>query len=267
MRRLCALLAIIALLLPFGMETEAQNQSKPLLITPTGNYLIAGTFSQPFKEIKYIKRTDNGELLLMRKNYAKPIAKITTDKGVLRFEKSFQEYHDENKILRYYYGREIVDCFDLNNWKIEGLNRGEKSVTISIYDYKTNQLTSQTTYNIKGIEQQPIYTAEVHYTDVNGKEQAIKGTPLSSLEVNYSKPMKVVVNNGWDKFFKVDSYELFFYDSMGCTKDPTIEGDLLENRTIKRIEEMQPGKTIVLRNVFFTKDGKQYKALDVQITK
>ena len=77
--------------------------------------------------------------------------------------------------------------------------------------------------------------------------------------------MKVVVNNGWDKFFKVDSYELFYMGSMANIKAPAIEGDLLEN--MKRLEEMLPGQSIVLRDVLFTKDGKQYKAFDVQITK
>ena len=267
MRRIYTLLAIIALLLPFGIDAEAEYVSKPLLITPTGDYLIKGAFSQEYKEINFIKKTDNGTFLLMRKNYVKPIAKIEIDKGVLLFEKDFQEYHVENKRLSTYGKDESKDCFDLKSWEVRGLKKDEKSVTISIYDYKTNQLISQTTYNIKGIERQPVYTAEVHYTDMNGKEQVIENTPLSALRINYNKPMKVVVNNGWNKKYKVDSYELFFYDSMGCTKDPAIEGDLLENRTIKRIEEMQPGKTIVLRNVFFTKDSKQYKARNVMITK
>ena len=163
------------------------------------------------KSVSYIKRVDKNTLLITLNNSMKPSLRICVDQGELS---PYQGYSTEGLHIistNFLYTNPIK----INSFKVEGVEKGQRSVKVTIYDNISNTCLSEKTFTLSPVIVHK-YTSEIQYTDVDGNNQVYTNESACWIPASTTSPAYFIVRDEYGKQMKEKiTYELFSSDSMG----------------------------------------------------
>ncbi len=261
-----ALALVLSAILPFGIQAQTVKtiENWPLLINPSDGYTSGdinlfneADFKIYFNYIDNIKRIDDKTILLKSKDYpGAPVkdteVRLVVDKGRISASKPTQGNYLEGD-----YQKPI----GLTKWSVNKLSKDDKAITVSIYHHSTNKLLGQTVYQLKP-NIQYIDTPRLFYVDLKG-ESRIVDKPISKLKMNSKKPLKIIVDDGWqENAYKIQGFSLT-NRTHSVKPYRSFAGDTLSQDVIKA---MTFGDIYHI-DAIYIKDGKEYHANPIKIEK
>lgn len=278
---------IIMSLLSFGATAQAQIEqySEDYQLDCYADYGISGDFAHLLKiedyrrfftKVSSIKRVDEKTIIL--NPYGNAI-KVVIDKGRISIRDPFY----------------CTPCDNLKNtpietkyWIADNLKEEDENITVSVYT-KSNILLGQYTYNFKknvnyGLFQARLaskesklytvtenfypYSAEFHYFKNDGTEKFIdniNGGRISS-QIDYDKPMTVVLRDYWGKKYNALKFSLSVFS--GNYEEAYIRcegGKALSGQSIKLMKHFNYVQIIEI--LFQGRNGEPCMATPLKIIK
>ncbi|MBR4840943.1 MAG: hypothetical protein IK005_10770 [Paludibacteraceae bacterium] len=232
----------------FCLESLAQAgrpQSKELLLlrdSGTVYFSVEELIPDPalrkkyLMDIEYVKRDDNGALLLKPKNSIKPKLRIEVNTGTSVVSVP------EDSLLK--------TPTQINRFEVRDILKNEQYLVVKVIDNYNNSVLSNEKYelNPKIIHK---YNPELHYTDVDGNPQIYTNDSKTWIPISPTSSAKVVVKDEYGKSRKVLS--VHFIDSYsvggpnGCNPIPVNETDTLRTWEVQALCRFQKRNGIYIQ--------------------
>ena len=269
--KLYILTLILLNLLTFSSTVNAQilekDDTKTLSILPF-NYIVNGSFDiitnntlkKYFVNVNGAIRIDDNTIALKTKDQFYAQIKVEVDKGRLVLgginETQGPGYH-YNKRISISEGK-LDFPVDINCWSVNRLSMDDKDITISIYDFNTDQLLEKKKYILKPDTFRGGPYPKLCYTNLAGEEVKFTYGKIGD-DIDYSKPMKIVAEDIWDKSYKVCSCNVKDINSMCGWSTNTTNGDTLTERQKNIIRNLPKGHSTYISDIIIeTKGSKSY---------
>ena len=276
--KLYILTLILLNLLTFSSTVNAQilekDDTKTLHILPF-NYIVKGSFdiitNNPLKKyfvnVNGAIRIDDNTIALKTKDQFYAQIKVEVDKGRLVLgginETQGPGYH-YNKRISISEGK-LDFPVDINGWSVNRLSMDDKDITISIYDFNTDQLLEKKKYILKPDSFVVDYPM-LCYTNINGKACTFYLGKITKSEIDFSKPMTLCVVDNWDRRYKVSRHLLKSTDAMYNVIPNPIPTDTLDDREVSCIRRLSEGKTIYISHIKYIYNGKERSTSPLEIS-
>ncbi len=280
MKRKLYILALILLnLITFTSTSYAQilekNDTKKLLIYPY-NFKVEGHFdiksNNPLKkyfvDVNGILRIDEKTIALKTKDQFYAQIRVEVYKGSL-FLGGLSEYKGPG-----YHGKHRVNVregrlpspIDINGWGVNRLSMEDRDITISIYDQNTNELLEKKRYKLypDTVYQ---YQAKMLYTNLSGEEKEYNGIGRLRPDINYNLPIRIVVDDGWDRTYKVTSFLITGTDAMYNTIPQPHPGDTLTSYEKSHLKIYPRDKTTYVTKITAVINNVEYMMFPIKIRK
>lgn len=270
MKKATYILSIIILsLLSVGATVQAQilekYETKTLLIYPS-DFIVEGSFKiktdNPLKEyfvnIDGVIRIGNNSIKLKKKDHLQAKIRIEVNKGILNLggKTKLKNKHNYKRIESVSEGK-MDNPVDIDEWSVNRLSIEDKDITISIYDNNTGQLLEEKKYKLKPDSVRGGPYTKLCYTNLAGEEVKFMYGEIGD-DIDYSKPMKIVAEDIWDRSYKVCSYNLKSFNSMCGMGSNTTNGDTLDKDIIRKLPK---GYSMLITDIIIeTKGRKSYMA-------
>ncbi len=276
MKKATYILTIIILsLLSVGATVQAQfleyENTLKLSVSPysidTGHdfrFVQDNPLEEYFVNIDGVIRIGDNSIKLKKKYQPHARIRIEVNKGRLKLGGYTKE-----KRPKYRGSEGKLDIpVDIRSWYVDSLSIEDKDITISIYDNNTGQLLEEKTYKLKPDSVDCCYYPKLCYTNLDGKEVKVEYLKFKvDDDIDYSKPMKIVVENIWGKTYKVCSHCVDYRDySMHNIMMPS-DGDTLTEKEKSVIRELPKGKFIYISDIIAEQNGKKYNKSPIEIRK
>lgn len=265
---------IIISLLSFGATVQAQflesTESLLLSIYPS-DLIVRGSFNiktdNPLKEyfvnIDGVIRIGDNSIKLKKKYQPHARIRIEVNKGRLNLS-------GISKVTKSKSSQGIVEGrletpVDINFWTVNQLNIDDKDITISIFDINTEQLLEEKTYKLKPDTVRGCPYPKLCYTNLAGEEVKFTYGKIGD-DIDYSKPMKIVVEDIWGKTYKVCSHRVEYTYRM-CEMMMPSDGDTLTEKEKSVIRELPKGKFIYISDIIAEQNGRKYNKSPIEIRK
>lgn len=206
------------------------------------------------KGISYIKRVDKNTLLITLSNSMKPSLRICVDQGELS---PYQGYSTEGQHIistNFLYTNPIK----INSFKVEGVEKGQRSVKVTIYDNISNTCLSEKTFTLSPVIVHK-YTSEIQYTDVDGNNQVYTNESACWIPASTSSPAYFIVRDEYGKRMTGNKkYHLYYLYSMGDIK--TYTADTISSEILTLLNQVSD-KTWFLISTY---EGKRVEVLEIR---
>ena len=275
--KLYILTLILLNLLTFSSTVNAQilekDDTKTLSILPF-NYIVNGSFdiitNNPLKKyfvnVNGAIRIDDNTIALKTKDQFYAQIKVEVDKGRLVLgginETQGPGYH-YNKRISISEGK-LDFPVDINCWSVNRLSMDDKDITISIYDFNTDQLLEKKKYILKPDTFRGGPYPKLCYTNLAGEEVKFMYGEIGD-DIDYSKPMKIVAEDIWDKSYKVCSCNIRTY--MCEMVSNTTNGDTLTERQKNIIQNLPKGHFTYISDIIIETKGRKSYIAPIEIRK
>ena len=268
---------IIMSLLSLGVTVQAQilesTESLRLSIYPS-DLIVRGSFNiktdNPLKDyfinINGVIRIGDNSIKLKKKDHLQAKIRIEVNKGILNLggKTKLKNKHNYKRIESVSEGK-LDNPIDIDSWSVNRLSIEDKDITISIYDNNTGQLLEEKKYELKPDSVFGCPYPKLCYTNLAGKEVKVESLKLKvDDDIDYSKPMKIVVENIWDRSYKVCSYNVKDFHSMCGWSSDTTNGDTLDKDIIRKLPK---GYTIFITDIIIEKEGIRRLMSPIEIRK
>lgn len=276
MKKATYILSIIILsLLSVGATVQAQilekYETKTLLIYPS-DFIVEGSFKiktdNPLKEyfvnIDGVIRIGNNSIKLKKKDHLQAKIRIEVNKGILNLggKTKLKNKHNYKRIESVSEGK-MDNPVDIDEWSVNRLSIEDKDITISIYDNKTGQLLEEKKYELKPDSVRGGPYTKLCYTNLAGEEVKFMYGKIGD-DIDYSKPMKIVAEDIWDRSYKVCSYNVKDFHSMCGMGSNTTNGDTLDKDIIRNLPK---GHTMFISDIIIEKEGIRRMMSPIEIRK
>ena len=237
---------IIISLLSFGATAQAQilekYETKSLFIYPS-DFIVEGSFKiktdNPLKDyfvnIDGVIRIGDNSIKLKKKDQPRAKTRIEVNKGRLNLggKTKIKYKHDYERTDSVSEGK-LDNPIDIDSWSVNRLSIDDKDITISIYDNNTGQLLEEKRYKLKPDSVRGLPEPKLCYTNLAGEEVKFTYGKIGD-DIDYSKPMKIVAEDIWDRSYKVCSYNVKDLNLISEMREYTINGDTLEKNIIRAL--------------------------------
>ena len=284
MKKSIYILSIIILsLLSVGATVQAQilesTESLRLSIYPS-DLIVRGSFNiktdnpleEYFVNIDGVIRIGDNSIKLKKKYQPHARIRIEVNKGRLNLggktPKKGPKYtynYDYKRIESVSEGK-LDNPVDIDEWSVNRLSIEDKDITISIYDNNTGQLLEEKKYKLKPDSVRGGPYPKLCYTNLAGEEVKFMYGEIGD-DIDYSKPMKIVAEDIWDRSYKVCSYNLKSFYSMCEMGSNTTNGDTLTKREKNIIRNLHKGGMIFLDDIIIEKEGIRRQIFPIEIRK
>lgn len=277
--KLYILTLILLNLLTFSSTVNAQilekDDTKTLSILPF-NYIVNGSFDiitnnslkKYFVNVNGAIRIDDNTIALKTKDQFYAQIKVEVDKGRLVLgginETQGPGYH-YNKRISISEGK-LDFPVDINCWSVNRLSMDDKDITISIYDFNTDQLLEKKKYILKPDTFRGGPYPKLCYTNLAGEEVKFTYGKIGD-DIDYSKPMKIVAEDIWDKSYKVCSCNVKSFNSMCEMGSNTTNGDTLTERQKNIIRNLPKGHSTYISDIIIETKGRKSYIAPIEIRK
>ncbi len=275
MKKSIYILTLILLnLLTFSSTVNAQilEEDDTITLDIHPNYLAtSGRFNiktdNPLKEyfvnIDGVIRIGDNSIKLKKKYQPHARIRIEVNKGRLNLS-------GISKVTKSKSSQGIVEGrletpVDINFWTVNQLNIDDKDITISIFDINTEQLLEEKTYKLKPDTVRGCPYPKLCYTNLAGEEVKFTYGKIGD-DIDYSKPMKIVVEDIWGKTYKVCSHRVEYTYRM-CEMMMPSDGDTLTEKEKSVIRELPKGKFIYISDIIAEQNGRKYNKSPIEIRK
>lgn len=270
---------IIISLLSMGATVQAQilesTESLRLSIYPS-DLIVRGSFNiktdNPLKEyfvnIDGVIRIGDNSIKLKKKDQPRAKTRIEVNKGRLNLggKTKIKYKHDYKRIESVSEGK-LDNPVDIDEWSVNRLSIEDKDITISIYDNNTGQLLEEKKYKLKPDSVFGCPYPKLCYTNLAGEDVKVESLKLKvDDDIDYSKPMKIVVENIWGKTYKVCSHRVKYTYRM-CEMMMPSDGDTLTEKEKSLIRELPKGKFIYISDIIIEIKGEKRQAGPIEIYK
>lgn len=266
---------IIMSLLSMGVTVQAQilesTESLRLSIYPS-DLIVRGSFNiktdNPLKEyfvnIDGVIRIGNNSIKLKKKDHLQAKIRIEVNKGILNLggKTKLKNKHNYKRIESVSEGK-MDNPVDIDEWSVNRLSIEDKDITISIYDNNTGQLLEEKKYKLKPDSVRGGPYTKLCYTHLAGEEVKFMYGKIGD-DIDYSKPMKIVAEDIWDRSYKVCSYNVKDFHSMCGWSSDTTNGDTLDKDIIRKLPK---GYTIFITDIIIEKEGIRRLMSPIEIRK
>lgn len=276
MKKSIYILSIIILsLLSVGATVQAQilekYETKTLLIYPS-DFIVEGSFKiqtdNPLKDyfinINGVIRIGDNSIKLKKKDHLQAKIRIEVNKGILNLggKTKLKNKHNYKRIESVSEGK-LDNPIDIDSWSVNRLSIEDKDITISIYDNNTGQLLEEKKYELKPDSVRGGPYTKLCYTNLAGEEVKFMYGKIGD-DIDYSKPMKIVAEDIWDRSYKVCSYNVKDFHSMCGMGSNTTNGDTLDKDIIRKLPK---GYTIFISDIIIEKEGIRRLMSPIEIRK
>ena len=225
MRNLLFYILSIFILFPYNALAQKQGASQETkrfeVLRDSGSFNFAieelikdeKVIQKYFTNIDYIKRADRNTLLLKQKNAIKASLRICVDQGNLG--------PHQGKTSAIYEDTLYTKPINVISFHVEGIEKEERSVKVSIYDNFSNTCLAEKTYTLSPVIVHK-YTPEIRYTDENGNSQVYTNETPCWIPASTTSPAYFIVRDEYGKKTGNIWYELHHYDTMGSTSTITL---------------------------------------------
>lgn len=267
--KLYILTLILLNLLTFSSTVNAQilekEDTKTLHILPF-NYIVEGSFdtktNNPLKKyfvnVNGAIRIDDNTIALKTKDQFYAQIKVEVDKGRLVLgginETQGPGYH-YNKRISISEGK-LDFPVDINCWSVNRLSMDDKDITISIYDFNTDQLLEKKKYILKP-DTFVVYYPMLCYTKFNGNACAYNFVHITKSGIDFSKPITLCVEDNWERRYKVCTHRVSNWNPFSENMNEQSDGDTLTKYQKCIIESLPKGKSTWINGTFFDKKGRK----------
>ena len=274
---------IILSLLSVGATVQAQilesTESLRLSIYPS-DLIVRGSFNiktdNPLKEyfvnIDGVIRIGDNSIKLKKKDKPHAKIRIEVNKGRLNLggktPKKGPKYtynYDYKRIESVSEGK-LDNPVDIDEWSVNRLSIEDKDITISIYDNNTGQLLEEKKYKLKPDSVVGVGNPKLCYTNLAGEDVKVISGKIGD-DIDYSKPMKIVVEDIWDRSYKVCSYNVKDLNSMCEMGANTTNEDTLTERQKNIILNLPKGGFTFISDIIIEIKGKKYHTAPIEIRK
>ena len=284
MKKSIYILTLILLnLLTFSSTVNAQILEKddtitldihPDYLATHGSFNI--NFDNPlnkyFVNINGVIRIDDKSIKLKKKDQPHAKIRIEVNKGRLNLggktPKKGPKYtynYDYKRIESVSEGK-LDNPVDIDEWSVNRLSIEDKDITISIYDNNTGQLLEEKKYKLKPDSVRGCPHPKLCYTNLAGEEVKFMYGEIGD-DIDYSKPMKIVAEDIWDRSYKVCSYNLKSFNSMCEMGSNTTNEDTLTERQKNIIRNLPKGGFTFISDIIIEIKGKKYHTAPIEIRK
>ena len=277
MKKSIYILTLILLnLLTFSSTVQAQilekYETKTLLIYPS-DFIVEGSFkiktNNPLKDyfinINGVIRIGDNSIKLKKKDHLQAKIRIEVNKGRLNLGGKTKYKHNYKRIESVSEGK-LDNPIDIDSWSVNRLSIEDKDITISIYDNNTGQLLEEKKYKLKPDSVRGGPYPKLCYTNLAGEDVKVISGKIGD-DIDYSKPMKIVAEDIWDRSYKVCSYNLKSFYSMCEMGSNTTNGDTLTKREKNIIRNLHKGGMIFLDDIIIEKEGIRRQIFPIEIRK
>ena len=193
-----------------------------------------------FTNIDYIKRADRNTLLLKQKNAIKASLRICVDQGNLG------PYQGKTSAI--YEDTLYTKPINVISFHVEGIEKAERNVKVSIYDNFSNTCLAEKTYTLSPVIVHK-YTPEIRYTDENGNSQVYTNETPCWIPTSTTSPVYFIVRDEYGKerkvlYFSVNTHCIFIGTPFGNNLIPITESDTLlawQAEMLNRFKKNCPG--------------------------
>jgi hypothetical protein len=276
MKKATYILSIIILsLLSVGATVQAQilekYETKTLLIYPS-DFIVEGSFKiktdNPLKDyfinINGVIRIGDNSIKLKKKDQPRAKTRIEVNKGRLNLGgKTKIKYKHDYERTESVSGGKLDNPIDIDSWSVNRLSIEDKDITISIYDNNTGQLLEEKKYKLKPDSVRGGPYTKLCYTNLAGEEVKFMYGKIGD-DIDYSKPMKIVAEDIWDRSYKVCSYNVKDFHSMCGMWSNTTNGDTLDKDIIRKLPK---GHTMFISDIIIEKEGIRRMMSPIEIRK
>ena len=267
MKKATYILSIIILsLLSVGATVQAQilekYETKTLLIYPS-DFIVEGSFKiktdNPLKDyfinINGVIRIGDNSIKLKKKDQPRAKTRIEVNKGRLNLggKTKIKYKYDYERTESVSEGK-LDNPVNIDEWSVNRLSIEDKDITISIYDNNTGQLLEEKKYKLKPDSVRGGPYTKLCYTNLAGEEVKFMDGEIGD-DIDYSKPMKIVAEDIWDRSYKVCSYNLKSLNSMCEMWSYTTNGDILTKEDKDIIRKLPKGGMILISDIIIEKEG------------
>ena len=286
MKKATYILSIIILSL-LSLETTVHAQilesteSLRLSIYQSDDFIVEGSFNiktdnpleEYFVNINGVIRIGDNSIKLKKKDQPRAKTRIEVNKGRLNLggktPKKGPKYtynYDYKRIESVSEGK-LDNPIDIDSWSVNRLSIDDKDITISIYDNNTGQLLEEKRYKLKpdSVRGVPVPYPKLCYTNLAGEEVKFMYGEIGD-DIDYSKPMKIVAEDIWDRSYKVCSCNVKDYNSM-CGWSNTTNGDTLTERQKNIIRNLPKGHSTYISDIIIEKEGIRCQISPIEIRK
>ena len=277
MKKSIYILSIIILsLLSVGATVQAQilekYETKTLLIYPS-DFIVEGSFKiktdNPLKDyfinINGVIRIGDNSIKLKKKDHLQAKIRIEVNKGRLNLGGKTKYKHNYKRIESISEGK-LDNPVNIDEWSVNRLSIEDKDITISIYDNNTGQLLEEKKYKLKPDSVRGGPYTKLCYTNLAGEEVKFMHGEIGD-DIDYSKPMKIVAEDIWDRSYKVCSYNLKSFNSMCEMGSNTTNGDTLTKREKNIIRNLPKGHSTYISDIIIEKEGIRRQIFPIEISK
>lgn len=263
-------------LLSFGATAQAQilekYETKTLLIYPS-DFIVEGSFNiktdNPLKDyfinINGVIRIGDNSIKLKKKDHLQAKIRIEVNKGRLNLGGKTKYKHNYKRIESISEGK-LDNPVNIDEWSVNRLSIEDKDITISIYDNNTGQLLEEKKYKLKPDSVRGGPYPKLCYTNLAGEDVKFMHGKIGD-DIDYSKPMKIVAEDIWDRSYKVYSYNLKNFHTMCEMGSNTTNGDTLTKREKNIIRNLHKGGMIFLDDIIIEKEGIRRQISPIEISK
>ena len=213
-----------------------------------------------FTNIDYIKRADRNTLFLKQKNAIKASLRICVDLGNLGphqgdlgpYPGNLGPYQGNlgpyQRISAIYEDTLYTKPINVISFHVEGIEKAERSVKVSIYDNFSNTCLAEKTYTLSPVIVHK-YTPEIRYTDENGNSQVYTNETPCWIPTSTTSPVYFIVRDEYGKerkvlYFSVYTHCIFIGTPFGNNPIPITESDTLlawQAEMLNRFKKNCPG--------------------------
>lgn len=265
---------IIMSLLSMGVTVQAQilesTESLRLSIYPS-DLIVRGSFNiktdNPLKDyfinINGVIRIGDNSIKLKKKDHLQAKIRIEVNKGRLNLGGKTKYKHNYKRIESVSEGK-LDNPVDIDEWSVNRLSIEDKDITISIYDNNTGQLLEEKKYKLKPDSVRGVPYPKLCYTNLAGEEVKFTNGKIGD-DIDYSKPMKIVAEDIWDKSYKVCSCNIRTYTCEMVSN--TTNGDTLTERQKNIIRNLPKGHSTYISDIIIETKGRKSYISPIEIRK
>ena len=267
---------IIISLLSLGATAQAQilesTESLRLSIYPS-DLIVRGSFKiktdnslkDYFININGVIRIGDNSIKLKKKDHLQAKIRIEVNKGRLNLggKTKIKYKHDYKRIESVSEGK-LDNPIDIDEWSVNRLSIEDKDITISIYDNNTGQLLEEKKYKLKPDSVRGVPYPKLCYTNLAGEEVKFTNGKIGD-DIDYSKPMKIVAEDIWDKSYKVCSCNIRTYTCEMVSN--TTNGDTLTERQKNIIRNLPKGHSTYISDIIIETKGRKSYISPIEIRK
>lgn len=261
-------------LLSVGATVQAQilesTESLRLSIYPS-DLIVRGSFKiktdNPLKDyfinINGVIRIGDNSIKLKKKDHLQAKIRIEVNKGRLNLGGKTKYKHNYKRIESVSEGK-LDNPVDIDEWSVNRLSIEDKDITISIYDNNTGQLLEEKKYKLKPDSVRGVPYPKLCYTNLAGEEVKFTNGKIGD-DIDYSKPMKIVAEDIWDKSYKVCSCNIRTYTCEMVSN--TTNGDTLTERQKNIIRNLPKGHSTYISDIIIETKGRKSYISPIEIRK